>query len=102
MMFTSAVFFRAGAPLARELVSEPPGPESRLAGYADPGKKVAFAGLGGLGHVAVRLARAMGAAVTVLSQSPAKQDHGLRLGADRHQRPQDLRETGRPAPSTSS
>jgi len=33
-MFTSAVFFRAGAPLARELVSEPPGPESRLAGYA--------------------------------------------------------------------
>ena len=30
MMFTLAVFFRAGAPLARELVSEPPGPESRL------------------------------------------------------------------------
>jgi hypothetical protein len=34
MMFTSAVFFRAGAPLARELVSEPPGPESRLARHA--------------------------------------------------------------------
>jgi uncharacterized zinc-type alcohol dehydrogenase-like protein len=49
---------------------------------AGPGKKVAVVGLGGLGHMAVKLAHAMGAEVTVLSQSLKKQDDGLRLGAD--------------------
>ncbi len=39
-------------------------------------------GLGGLGHMAVKLAHAMGADVTVLSQSLRKQDDGLKLGAD--------------------
>jgi uncharacterized zinc-type alcohol dehydrogenase-like protein len=49
---------------------------------AGPGKKVAIVGLGGLGHVAVKIAHAMGAEVTVLSQSLKKQEDGLRLGAD--------------------
>ena len=49
---------------------------------AGPGKKVAVVGLGGLGHVAVKIAHAMGAEVTVLSQSLKKQEDGLRLGAD--------------------
>src|ERR671921_884092 len=49
---------------------------------AGPGKKVAVVGLGGLGHMAVKLAHAMGAEVTVLSQSLKKLEDGLRLGAD--------------------
>ncbi|EKF25192.1 NADP-dependent alcohol dehydrogenase C 1 [Mycolicibacterium hassiacum DSM 44199] len=48
---------------------------------AGPGKQVAVIGLGGLGHVAVKLARALGAEVTVLSQSLKKMEDGLRLGA---------------------
>lgn len=51
---------------------------------AGPGKKVAVVGLGGLGHVGVKLAHAMGAEVTVLSQSLKKMEDGLRLGADRY------------------
>ncbi|MBP0456414.1 NAD(P)-dependent alcohol dehydrogenase [Streptomyces montanisoli] len=51
---------------------------------AGPGKRVAVVGLGGLGHMAVKLAHAMGAEVTVLSQSLRKKDDGLRLGADRY------------------
>lgn len=51
---------------------------------AGPGKKVAVVGLGGLGHMAVKLAHAMGAEVTVLSQSLKKQEDGLRLGADQY------------------
>ncbi|MFD0569321.1 NAD(P)-dependent alcohol dehydrogenase [Kitasatospora gansuensis] len=49
---------------------------------AGPGKKVAVVGLGGLGHMGVKIAHAMGAEVTVLSQSLRKQEDGLRLGAD--------------------
>ncbi len=44
--------------------------------------KVAVIGLGGLGHMAVKLARAMDAQVTVLSHSPGKRQDALRLGAD--------------------
>jgi alcohol dehydrogenase (NADP+) len=51
---------------------------------AGPGKRVAVVGLGGLGHMAVKLASAMGADVTVLSQSLKKQEDGLRLGADHY------------------
>ncbi|MER5182516.1 NAD(P)-dependent alcohol dehydrogenase [Streptomyces sp. NPDC002896] len=51
---------------------------------AGPGKKVGVIGLGGLGHVAVKIAKAMGAEVTVLSRSLAKKDDGLRLGADHY------------------
>lgn len=49
---------------------------------AGPGKKVAIVGMGGLGHVGVKIAHAMGADVTVLSQSLRKQEDGKRLGAD--------------------
>jgi len=49
---------------------------------AGPGKRVAVVGLGGLGHMAVKIAHAMGAEVSVLSQSLKKMDDGLRLGAD--------------------
>jgi uncharacterized zinc-type alcohol dehydrogenase-like protein len=49
---------------------------------AGPGKHVAIVGLGGLGHLALKLAKAMGAEVTVLSQSLRKQRDGLELGAD--------------------
>ncbi|WGL51019.1 NAD(P)-dependent alcohol dehydrogenase [Nocardioides sp. BP30] len=51
---------------------------------AGPGKKVAVVGLGGLGHLAVKIAHALGAEVTVLSQSLKKQEDGLRLGADHY------------------
>lgn len=51
---------------------------------AGPGKRVAVVGLGGLGHLAVKIAAAMGAEVTVLSQSLKKQEDGLRLGAQHY------------------
>ncbi|OKP93874.1 NAD(P)-dependent alcohol dehydrogenase [Paenibacillus sp. P32E] len=51
---------------------------------AGPGKKVAVVGLGGLGHMAVKIAHAMGAEVTVLSQSLKKKDDGLKLGAQHY------------------
>jgi len=46
-----------------------------------PGKKVAVMGLGGLGHMGVKFAVAMGADVTVLSHSPQKRDDALAMGA---------------------
>ncbi|MBN8481466.1 MAG: NAD(P)-dependent alcohol dehydrogenase [Xanthomonadales bacterium] len=46
------------------------------------GHRVAVVGLGGLGHMGVKLAKAMGANVTVLSTSPSKRDDALQLGAD--------------------
>jgi uncharacterized zinc-type alcohol dehydrogenase-like protein len=49
-----------------------------------PGKKVAIVGMGGLGHIGIRLAHAMGAEVTVLSRTLSKRDDGLRLGADHY------------------
>ncbi|MEV0249248.1 NAD(P)-dependent alcohol dehydrogenase [Nocardia sp. NPDC050712] len=48
---------------------------------AGPGKKVAIIGMGGLGHVGVKIAAAMGAEVTVLSHSLSKQEDGKRFGA---------------------
>lgn len=49
---------------------------------AGPGKKVAIIGLGGLGHMGVKIAHALGADVTVLSQSKKKMEDSKRLGAD--------------------
>ena len=49
-----------------------------------PGTRVAIIGMGGLGHVAVQIAHAMGAEVTVLSQTLGKREDGLRLGADHY------------------
>jgi alcohol dehydrogenase (NADP+) len=48
---------------------------------AGAGTKVAVVGMGGLGHVGVQIAAAMGAEVTVLSQSLSKREDGLRFGA---------------------
>jgi alcohol dehydrogenase (NADP+) len=49
--------------------------------HVKPGDKVAVAGLGGLGHMAVKFAVAMGAEVTMLSTSPAKEKDARKLGA---------------------
>ncbi len=48
---------------------------------ADANTRLAIVGLGGLGHMGVKLGVAMGAKVTVLSQSLKKMEDGLRLGA---------------------
>ncbi|MEV4736389.1 MULTISPECIES: NAD(P)-dependent alcohol dehydrogenase [unclassified Microbacterium] len=59
-----------------------------------PGSRVAVVGLGGLGHMGVQIAHALGAEVTVLSQTLNKKDDGLRLGADHYYATSD-RETFR-------
>ena len=46
------------------------------------GKKVGVVGLGGLGHMAVKFAHALGAHVVVFSTSPKKKEDAMRLGAD--------------------
>ena len=46
-----------------------------------PGSRVAVMGLGGLGHMGVKFAAAMGAEVTVLSHSPSKSEDAFRMGA---------------------
>ena len=49
---------------------------------AGPGKKVGIVGLGGLGHMGVKIAHAMGAHVTLFTTSPSKVEDAKRLGAD--------------------
>jgi alcohol dehydrogenase (NADP+) len=49
---------------------------------AGPGQRVAILGFGGLGHVGVQIAKALGAHATALDLSLDKRDDGLRLGAD--------------------
>jgi alcohol dehydrogenase (NADP+) len=51
---------------------------------AGPGTRVAIVGMGGLGHMGVQIAHALGAHVTVLSQTLSKREDGLRLGADEY------------------
>ena len=46
------------------------------------GKKVGVVGLGGLGHMGVKFAHALGAHVVVFTTSPGKKEDALRLGAD--------------------
>jgi len=46
------------------------------------GSKIAVIGLGGLGHMALKLAKAMGAEVTLFTRSPGKEHDARRLGAD--------------------
>jgi len=48
---------------------------------AGPGTRLAVIGLGGLGHMAVRLGSAIGATVTVISTSDRKKDDATRMGA---------------------
>ncbi|WP_333767258.1 NAD(P)-dependent alcohol dehydrogenase [Streptomyces sp. IBSBF 2435] len=62
---------------------------------AGPGRKVGVLGMGGLGHLGVRIAAAMGAEVTLLSRSPDKRDDALRLGATRFADTRDSAETAR-------
>ena len=47
-----------------------------------PTSKVAVVGLGGLGHMALKLAKALGAEVTLFSRSPGKEEDAKKLGAD--------------------
>src|SRR5690606_10158953 len=47
-----------------------------------PHSRVAMVGLGGLGHIGVRMAKALGAHTTVLELAPQKRADALRLGAD--------------------
>ncbi|XP_059431846.1 probable cinnamyl alcohol dehydrogenase 9 [Corylus avellana] len=71
----------AGAPLlcAGVTVYSP----MKYYGMTEPGKHLGVAGLGGLGHVAVKFGKAFGLKVTVISSSPKKEDEALnRLGAD--------------------
>ncbi|XP_030974806.1 probable cinnamyl alcohol dehydrogenase 9 [Quercus lobata] len=52
-------------------------------GMTEPGKHLGVAGLGGLGHVAVKIGKAFGLKVTVISTSPKKEEEAVnRLGAD--------------------
>lgn len=46
-----------------------------------PGKKIGIIGLGGLGHMGVKIAAALGAEVTVFSHSPKKMNDALNMGA---------------------
>lgn len=48
-----------------------------------PGSKLAIVGLGGLGHMGLKFAEALGADVTLFSRSPGKEADARRLGADR-------------------
>lgn len=48
----------------------------------EPGSKVAVVGLGGLGHMAIKLAKGLGASVTLFSRSANKTADAQRLGAD--------------------
>jgi uncharacterized zinc-type alcohol dehydrogenase-like protein len=57
---------------------------------AGPGKKVGVIGLGGLGHMGVKFAHAMGANVTVFSHSPSKESDAKSMGADEFVATRDL------------
>jgi uncharacterized zinc-type alcohol dehydrogenase-like protein len=57
---------------------------------AGPGRRVGIIGLGGLGHVGVQIARALGAHTTAFDLSAAKRDDALRLGADAFQLASDI------------
>lgn len=49
---------------------------------AGPGKKVGVVGIGGLGHMAIKIAHAMGAQVVAFTSTPAKRQDAIDLGAD--------------------
>ncbi|MCL2482459.1 MAG: NAD(P)-dependent alcohol dehydrogenase [Propionibacteriaceae bacterium] len=55
---------------------------SPLKRWVQPGMKVAIVGLGGLGHVGVQIAAALGADVSIISHTMSKQADGLALGAN--------------------
>lgn len=49
-----------------------------------PGKKIAIVGIGGIGHLAIKYAHALGAEVTALSQTMEKESDALKFGADHY------------------
>jgi alcohol dehydrogenase (NADP+) len=61
---------------------------------AGPGKRVAIVGFGGLGHMGVKIAAALGADVTVLSQTMAKEQDGRTFGATNYVATRDLSALG--------
>jgi alcohol dehydrogenase (NADP+) len=63
------------------------------------GKKVGVVGLGGLGHMGVKFARALGAHVVVFTTSPGKKENALRLGAHEVVISRDTAEMGKHAGS---
>lgn len=63
------------------------------------GKKVGVVGLGGLGHMGVKFAHALGAHTVVFTTSPGKKDDALRLGADEVVVSRDANEMGKHAGS---
>ncbi len=60
-----------------------------------PGKKVAIVGVGGLGHLAIQFAHALGAEVTVLSRSMNKKEEALELNASDRRNTCECRGTSR-------
>ncbi len=66
---------------------------------AGPGKKVGIVGLGGLGHMGVKLAHALGAHVVLFTTSPGKEADARRLGADEVVISKDAEQMGRHAES---
>jgi uncharacterized zinc-type alcohol dehydrogenase-like protein len=64
-----------------------------------PGRKVGIVGLGGLGHMGVKLAHAMGAQVVLFTTSPGKTEDAKRLGADEVVISKDADQMGRHASS---
>jgi uncharacterized zinc-type alcohol dehydrogenase-like protein len=66
-------------------------PLKRWLDHAGPDAKVAIVGMGGLGHMGVQLAAAMGADVTVLSQGLSKEADGRRFGARDYRATSDAR-----------
>jgi uncharacterized zinc-type alcohol dehydrogenase-like protein len=63
------------------------------------GHKIGIVGLGGLGHVGIKLAHALGAHVVLFTTSPSKRQDGLRLGADEVVLSQDARQMAQHAGS---
>jgi uncharacterized zinc-type alcohol dehydrogenase-like protein len=55
---------------------------SPLRAYADPSMRVGVIGVGGLGHLAIQFAHALGCDVTAISSSPGKEGEARELGAD--------------------
>ncbi|MBB5765812.1 putative zinc-type alcohol dehydrogenase-like protein [Methylorubrum rhodesianum] len=66
---------------------------------AGPGKKVGIVGLGGLGHMGVKLAHALGAHVVLFTTSPGKEADARRLGTDEVVISKDAEQMGRHAES---
>jgi uncharacterized zinc-type alcohol dehydrogenase-like protein len=58
---------------------------------AGPGKKVGIMGLGGLGHMGLKFAHALGAETTVFSHSPEKESDAKAMGADHFVETKDIK-----------